>query len=141
MLPSRICKFLFKRASFSLFSQQYIGGTTITLMNIYRFKYLATICKHRVKDIVTTQNLKDIYAYLEIVFPTAIIINEGIEAHGLYKQLHAHIIIKSKKPLHWASHTSFNGFRIFYRMLTTKADLHRAQIYCAKHQYDTLLFG
>ncbi len=59
--------------------------------------YIVTIRKSQVKDYVSYDNLRAKVLGLKLMLPRMYIIEIGYEAHGLYRQLHVHLLIDSLK--------------------------------------------
>lgn len=75
-------------------------------------QYLVTICKHRVKDTVTEQELNKIKYYLQRVHKVKFL-EYATEQHGRYKQLHSHSLVHFNKS--YKGLTSYKGFRIYWK--------------------------
>ncbi len=102
-----------------------------------QYTYLITIIKHAKLAPVSKTDLDEVLAVL-IGIQHIKIINIAYEISGLYSQLHLHLICRSSSGLRFTKLSKYNGFRIHYARLHTQADFHRAQVYCAKDQYQYL---
>jgi len=75
--------------------------------------YFLTIRKHQVLDYVSVEDLLDILQCLkkDLQF---IVISFSYETDPKYDQLHAHLIIKTKRSVYYKKHSSINGFRLYF---------------------------
>ncbi len=103
--------------------------------------YLITIRKSRVFDTVKKNELEAIIFVLRITFPEITIVNLAFEKICKYGQLHAHLIIRSRSRLRYSNLKTLQGFYLDYKQLKEKDDVHRAQVYIAKEQYQYLPSG
>ncbi len=101
--------------------------------------YFITIRAHKVKDPVTCCKLSAVLNHLRHKVPFHVI-NTCFEKDPTYNQLHAHAIVRSLHPIWYKGLTSYSGFRVFYQALDFQRDIHKAQVYCAKDQYQTYSF-
>ncbi len=102
-----------------------------------QYNYLITITKHAKLASVSKTDLNEVLAVL-IGIQHIKIINIAYEISGLYNQLHLHLIARSSSGLRYTKLSKYNGFRVHYARLHNQSDLHRAQVYCAKDQYNYL---
>ncbi len=70
------------------------------------YTYIVTIRKSQVKDYVSYDDLKKRVAGLCLCLPSLNVIIQGYEAHGLYRQLHVHLLVYSPKRI---SYRLING--------------------------------
>ncbi len=103
--------------------------------------YMITIHKHQVKDLVTQKELETVITALKYNYTSLSIINTAFESSGHYGQLHVHLVCKSNTPLRYTEFSSYHGYRIHYTKLVTQSDVHRAQLYVAKDQYEVFRFA
>lgn len=93
----------------------------------YEVYYLTTICKYRVLEKVTDNDIEKVLVYLS---SKGVEIIEGCtESHGKYRQLHYHGIFKYKR--NYSGLTKFNKFRIFWKRFPFE-DMEKVQSYIYK---------
>ncbi len=99
---------------------------------MYMDWYLVTIRKHQVKDYVSLDDLQQILAalhYNDIDFFTGC-----AEAHGKYKQLHYHGLVRVSRGFHYYKYTKILDFRIHWKKLKqNEYMLGDADYYIFKH--------
>ncbi len=79
------------------------------------YTYIITIRKSQVLDYVSYSDLKIRIAGLCLRLPDLTITVSGFEAHGLYKQLHVHMLGYSAKRINYKSiNKYFSGDRFIY---------------------------
>ncbi len=100
-----------------------------------QYYYMVTIHKHQVLDVVQKNEIEATIFVLTMTYPSMIIINEAYETSGAYGQLHVHLIVRTSKPIRYTKLTKLQGFRIRYDRLKEQSDVHRAQVYVSKDQY------
>ncbi len=107
-----------------------------------QFHYLITIRKSQVKDLVKKNEIEAVIFVLEFVnrYKQFNCINTSFENSGRYSQLHAHLIVSTNERLRYKDLKTLQGFYIDYRELQSQEDLHRAQIYISKEQYNNFTF-
>ncbi len=104
----------------------------------HRYYYLLTIRKCRVKEKVTEKQLRDIL-WVESTLRDYRVINSHVENDGAYNQLHLHVILVTEgRYIRYQSVHNIAGFHIHYQLLPERSDVHKAQIYVSKGQYDKL---
>ncbi len=79
--------------------------------SIQKYRYMLTIAKHRVKDFVPKGDLDCVYHQLWWSIPSLRRHELSYEISSLYKQLHMHAIVSTRKPVHYKKHCSNLGFR------------------------------
>ncbi len=109
---------------------------TTNRYSIDHYYYLVSISSHKKNIKVTKSELEAILFVLKYVQKLDII-NKAYETSGLYQQLHLHLVVRSLERLNYKQYSSHKGFQIRYDFLNTQSDLHRAQVYVAKEQYDS----
>ncbi len=102
---------------------------------------LITIRKSRVFDLVNEKELKRVIKKLKDKNRELVIINECYESGGHYGQLHVHLIVRSIKRLNYNRVKYVKGFYVNYRPLKTIGDVHRAQVYVGKEQFQSFSFA
>lgn len=101
------------------------------------YYYLVTVSHqqklHKVKKPILNSiiNLAEFYQEFHII-------NKAFETSGRYKQLHCHLIVWTDYPLKYTDYNQSYGYQIHYVQLQTQTDLHQAQIYVSKDQYNSI---
>ncbi len=85
------------------------------------YRYILTISKHQKLDFVHESDLQTVYIQFCMRFPNWHNQIIGVEAHGLYRQLHMHCVGYSRRMLHFTkSSLSFgDGFYAHLERITT----------------------
>lgn len=102
---------------------------------------MITIHRHKVKALVLFTHLWTTILQFKLKHDSAKIINIAYEYGTTYRQLHVHMIVKTPKALLYWNLPTFNGFKIHYNRLYTKANLHNAQLYLSKDKYESFAFS
>ncbi len=76
--------------------------------------YLITIHKS-LKTTITTE--EEILSVLDYLSHYVNIIHKELEAHGLYKQLHAHAMVETSKYFKYSKFTKFGGYQIHWKKI------------------------
>ncbi len=103
--------------------------------------YLITIRKCKVFDLVSSKELESVIDRLKYINPAITLINECYETGGHYGQLHVHLVVRSLRRLNYRTLKYYQGFYVDYKPLDTIQDVHRAQIYVSKEQYQSFCFA
>ncbi len=80
-------------------------------------EYFLTIRKHQVKDYVKEEDLQCILTCLERRLPL-IVTDVAYEIDPKYLQLHSHILLKTPRSVFYKKHSSINGFRVYWRVVS-----------------------
>ncbi len=104
------------------------------------YYYLVTIANNNKLFPVTEDPLESIVNLAEYYqeFHT---INKCYEYGGKYGQLHCHLIVSTDYPLKYTDFNQIYNYRINYQQLLTREDVHRAQLYVTKDQYNDFQFA
>lgn len=102
--------------------------------------YLITISKHKKTDQSTWSELDTMILYLKYIYHYIKVINVGYEYGSMYGQRHVHLIVRSNCALNYKKLISFNSHQFYYDRLYSEADLHNAQLYVTKDQYQKYNF-
>jgi len=100
--------------------------------------YLVTICKHQVKEYVSKKDLDQIIKFVlsNDMFDPGIIHEVAYERHGVYKQLHCHLLMSARSTRRPWWPTSAYGFRVYYSPLKDLQDIPRVCNYIYKYAND-----
>ncbi len=100
--------------------------------------YIVTIRKHQVKDYVSYKELSIVMDRFRQVYPRSYIVSTGVEAHGLYRQLHAHLIVGFTQFVSYKKFNSYFGFYIHFKPITIESDedMQRCLYYIHKYDWD-----
>ncbi len=101
--------------------------------------YMVTIRKSQVKDYVDFEVIGSIISKFLGVYPDCDLITYGLESHGKYMQLHAHLIVMMGKRIDYRKFNKCNGFIIHYRLLDVRGpgDMERICWYVHKNDWDS----
>lgn len=92
--------------------------------------YLVTLTKTNKKTYVSYEYLQSIIKGLDK--QSFNVIDYCLEAHGKYKQLHAHLLVRTNKHFRYKKHIrDVQGFIMHYKLVTT--DHKRIHDYIHKH--------
>lgn len=103
--------------------------------------YIVTIRKSQVLDFVSYSSLKDRIRALSEYLPNMRIKLKGFEAHGMYRQLHVHMMVYSSKKINYrkVNKKFYNdGFIYHFELCTINscADMQRICDYISKNDRD-----
>ncbi len=106
--------------------------------------YLITIRKHQVLDYVTYDDLRICVVALKLRLPYLHVICSGYEVHGLYRQLHVHLVCYNKGSINYRSINNYFkncGFIIHFTrcFVNDHEDMNRIVSYVCKYdknEYD-----
>ncbi len=91
--------------------------------------YLLTIEKHQVKDYVDSYDLISELAYIQVQLSRMSVLDIGLEAHGMYMQLHLHALVRIDYNFRYSSICKHNGYRFHWARLYDKVDIDRVSLY------------
>lgn len=77
------------------------------------YKYILTIAKRQRLDYVSNDDLKIMYCIFSRRYPKAKTTLIGVEAHGLYRQLHMHGLLHSSRMLHFTKESLDLGYGFY----------------------------
>ena len=98
-------------------------------------RYLVTITAFNKKRKVLEHELNSALHTLLQLLPLRVI-NYGLENSGRYSQNHLHLVLQQTIPyFRYKGHNKIGPFQIDWKYLRTDQDIHRAQVYVAKEQY------
>ncbi len=94
--------------------------------------YLLTIHKHQVKDFVLVSDILDV---LEVITSNKLsqlrVLDIAFESHGMYRQLHCHMIVRVNKEWRYRGYTSIGGYRCHWESMEID-DFHTVHGYIHK---------
>ncbi len=102
--------------------------------------YMLTISAFKKNSIITILELSSAFwtikQILELLGNQLEVVNHYYENSGKYNQLHTHSIIRVAGFFRYNKHTKVGPFKLDWKYLKTTTDIHYAQIYVSKDQYE-----
>ncbi len=108
----------------------------IKLFRSLRRLYLVTVVKHQKKDLCTEREINEVLLYLQL--QDVDIIEGCTEKHGKYNQLHYHGIMEYNQR--YNNLTTYQGFRIFWTIITGNLKKVRKYIYKNKKNKNSYIY-
>ena len=116
-------------------------GASVNVCDIpVTYYYMITVHASQKRRKVLMSELKAVIFVLKFI-QRVHLVNECYENSGEYEQLHVHLVARSKYPLYYKAMSKLKGYRIHYDRLVTSRDVHNAQIYVSKSQYNGFSFS
>lgn len=96
-----------------------------------KYYYLVTLRKSQVKEYVSWEELTSMMVQLENTFT---IRDYCFEAHGVYRQLHCHLLIESDMALRFKFYSKmFDDYILHFRSVDKFSSLKKVSQYIHKH--------
>ncbi len=111
----------------------FLGAKRLILLMYY---YLVTIASYKKLEEVTEKELKQAANAFLMYYKRAWIVSIGVEAHGLYRQLHCHMVVGYYKRFYYKQFKSIFGLRIHYKPLELDNIHDQEAILKYVHKYD-----